>query len=121
MTTDTLAQLLLAVCLATSVNALIEPLHLRVQLRRLGSHMDGSHVPRSKVHIQPTIIGSFLFGIFAIGLLSCIFYFGLFLIPLTPNGYIYLSIIVITTTELINRMQVDRLHAAISTLKDRFR
>lgn len=116
-TSTSIIQLLLAISLATSINALIEPINLKKQLKVLRKTIDGEPLSVSRFQIDPTVVGSLLFGLFAMSSIAAIIYFLLGLLPPNNKLYLMLSIGIIVGRELVNRIQIDRLHARINDLK----
>ena len=122
MDIQTTTQVLLALIVALSLTINLEPPHLRLQLKALGDYIDGMTPKVQKgPKIKANIYTAALFGLFVTVVLGLITYGLIRLLNMSTKTTLIIGIIVLLIAKVINSMQIDRVHAHISTHKDRFR
>ena len=122
MEVETLSQVILALIIGTSIGVAMEPFNLRKQLGVLEMLIDGKKQEKTKgPDIKPNIFTAAIIGSFGMGMLSLTAYFEVSVIDPEPKTTLLAGIAVLVFAKTINSMQIDRVHAHISKIKDRYR
>jgi hypothetical protein len=121
MEVETVSQVVLAVAVAVSMKEFMEPMNVRKQLARLHSIAFDNQKEKSKggFDLKPSPVAAFAMGAIMLSIFTAIAYFVVGLIDPEPRSAIIATIVVLLLSELMNGLQIDRVHFDIRKMIDK--
>jgi hypothetical protein len=120
MEVDTVSQVLLAVAVAVSMKEIMEPMNVRKQLARLKSIAGGKKEKKqSSFDLKPSPVAALGMGTVMLAIFTGIAYLIVGAIDPEPRTAIIVATVVLIVSELMNGLQIDRVHFDIRSMIDK--
>jgi hypothetical protein len=120
MEVETVSQVLLAVAIAVSMKEFMEPMNVRKQLARLKSIVGGKKEKKqSSFDLKPSPVAALGMGAVMLAIFTGIAYLIVGAIDPEPRTAIIVATVVLIVSEIMNGLQIDRVHFDIRSMIDK--
>jgi hypothetical protein len=120
MEVETVSQVLLAVAIAVSMKEFMEPMNVRKQLARLKSIVGGKKEKKqSSFDLKPSPVAALGMGAVMLAIFTGIAYLVVGAIDPEPRTAIIVATVVLIVSEIMNGLQIDRVHFDIRSMIDK--